>query len=230
VSVAGKPSFVLAVTGLRAEARIAERSVGVKTIAGGGDAQRLADLIGQAIANGAGALVSFGIAAGLSPTLAAGSCVVAGKVVREGKSYATNADWSVAIKQAVGVAELVTIAGVDHVLQSQAEKAALYAKSGAVAADMESHIVARLAAKHGLPFAVLRAIADPVSRAIPTAALAGMGTDGHVKIGAVLLSLAGNPAQLPALLHLAADTRQAFRTLLRCHDLLGPRLGCRDLG
>lgn len=228
--MAGKPSFVLAVTGLRAEARIAARSSGVKAVAGGGNAARLEALAKQAIKDGAGALISYGIAAGLEPNMTPGMCAVAGEVVHEGKSYATNADWSVAIKQAVGVAELVTIAGVDHVLQSQAEKSALHAKCGAVAADMESHIVARLAAEHGLPFAVLRAIADPVSRAIPAAALAGMGTDGHVKIGAVLLSLAGNPAQLPALLHLAADTRAAFRTLFRCHDLLGPRLGCRDLG
>ncbi len=163
-------------------------------------------------------------------TLDAGSCAIAGKIVHDGESYTTDADWSERIKQAMGVAELVAIAGVDQPLQSQADKQSLHAKSGAVAADMESHVVARLASRYGLPFAAIRAVADPVHREIPQAALAGMGADGGINIGAVLVSLAKDPTGLRSLVRLAADTRLAMATLFRCHDLLGPRLGCRDLG
>jgi adenosylhomocysteine nucleosidase len=95
---------------------------------------------------------------------------------------------------------------------------------------MESHIAAELAARHGLPFAVLRVIADPVERQLSPAALVGMRPDGEIDIAAVITSLARNPTQLRALMGLAFDTRRAFAELLRCQDLLGPRLGFGDLG
>lgn len=222
--------FILAVTGLRAEARIAERSHGVGAVSGGGDSARLEALITEAIKDGAEALISFGIAAGLAWNMDAGSCAVGRNVVHDGTSYATDPVWSGRIKSEIGVANLVTIAGVDVPLRSQAEKKALYEETGAAAGDMESHVVARLAARHELPFAVLRAIADPVNREIPQAALAGMSADGSVNIGGVLVSIAREPSSLRALVRLAADTRLAMGTLFRCHDLLGPCLGYRDLG
>jgi len=64
--VGREPSFVLAVTGLRAEARIAERSEGVEAVSGGADSARLEKLITKAIEDGADALISFGISAGLA--------------------------------------------------------------------------------------------------------------------------------------------------------------------
>jgi adenosylhomocysteine nucleosidase len=230
VSVERKPSFVLAVTGLHAEARIAARSSGMRAVAGGGNATRLEELITEAIDDGAEALISFGIAAGLAWNMDAGTCAVGRNVVHDGTSYAADPVWSGHIKRVLGVAELVTVAGVDQPLRVQAEKKALHAETDAAAADMESHIVARLASRHGLPFAVIRAVADPVNRDIPQAAIAGMGAEGRINIGGVLVSLAKDPTGLRSLVRLAADTRLAMGTLFRCHDLLGPRLGCRDLG
>ena len=76
---------------------------------------------------------------------------------------------------------------------------------------------------------MLRVIADPAEREIPSAALVGMRSDGGIDVLAVLASLLEHPGQLPALLRLAADTRRAMAELLRCHNLLGPGLGFRDL-
>jgi hypothetical protein len=97
--------------------------------------------------------------------------------------------------------------------------------TGAAAADMESHIVAELAARHELPFAVIRVIADPVSRILPPAALVGMRPDGTTDIGACLRSLVRDPAQVPDLVGVALDAGRAMRQLLRCVQLLGPGLG-----
>jgi adenosylhomocysteine nucleosidase len=230
VSLAARgPSFVVAATGLRAEARIAARTAGVRAVAGGGEGARLARLIEQQIAEGGRAIVSFGIAAGLEPGLAPGTCLVASHVLDAGRSHAADATWSAHLRQRLGVARLAAIAGVDHPLATAAAKRTLNAETGAVAADMESHIAARLAARHGLPFTVLRVIADPVERELPHAALAAMREDGGIDLAAVLGSLARNPGQLPALLRLAADARAARAALLRCHDLLGPGLGFGDL-
>jgi adenosylhomocysteine nucleosidase len=100
-------------------------------------------------------------------------------------------------------------------------KAALNRQSGAIAVDLESHLVAEAAAAAGLPFAALRAVADPAERALPPAALIGLDATGHPALGRILLSLARQPAQLPALLRLARDTRRALATLRRAGTALG---------
>jgi len=227
---AQSPAFVLAATGLRAEARIAARVERVRAVAGGGHSSRLEQLIRREIAEGAKAVVSFGIAAGLAPGKEPGTCTVAREIVYGDLRYPTDPAWAAQIELAIDGAELATIAAVDLPLESLGEKHALYTKTGAVAADMESHIAARLAADHSLPFATLRVIADPATRAVPPAALAGLGKDGRVDVWAVLVSLARQPSQLPAMIGLAADTRQAMSQLFRCHRLLGPGFGFFDLG
>lgn len=227
---AQRPGFVVAATGLSAEARIAARAPQVRAVAGGGDGGRLQQLIRQEIAEGAKAIISFGIAAGLAPAIGPGTCVVGREVVYDDLRYSADPAWAAELRSAIGGVELATIAGVDRPLQSPAEKHALYAGTRAVAADMESHIVARLATEHELPFAALRIIADPAARAVPPAALAGMGKDGSVDVLAVLASLARAPGQLPAMIGLAADTRRAMAELFRCHRLLGTGFSFLDLG
>ncbi|PTS74141.1 phosphorylase, partial [Sphingomonas sp. HMWF008] len=107
------------------------------------------------------------------------------------------------------------IIGADSIIVSAAEKAALYAKTGAIAVDMESHIAARVAERHNLPFAILRTISDTADHALPPAALVGMKPDGGVALGAVLASVARNPAQLPALIRTGRDAGAAFASLRR---------------
>ena len=222
--------FVVVATGLRAEARIVAGSPRVRAIAGGGASDELEDQLWRAIAEGGEALISFGLAAGLAPDLTAGSCIVGREVVHGGMCYSTYLMWASRLKTAIARAEMARIAGVDRSLGGVSEKRALHAESGAAAADMESHIVGRIAAESGLPFAILRVIADPAERQLPPAALVGMRSDGAIDVRAVLVSLAGNPGQLPALMRLAVDTGRARATLLRCHNLLGPGLGFGDFG
>ena len=80
---------------------------------------------------------------------------------------------------------------------------------------MESHIAARVAARHNLPFAILRTISDSADHALPPAALVGMKPDGGVALGAILASLARNPAQLPALIRTGREAGAAFSALRR---------------
>ena len=121
------------------------------------------------------------------------------------------------------------IAGSDVMVVDAAAKAALHAATGALAVDMESHIAARFAAAHGLPFAALRVISDGADRALPKAAQAGMKADGGMDVLAILKALARDPRQLPALIRTGLEAEVAFRqlALLNRHDLLG-RLGVGD--
>ena len=176
-------------------------------------------------------MISFGIAAGLAPGRAAGAtCLVGREVVHEGRSYSTDADWAARLEEGDRPAACHDCRRRSALLTSVCEKRALHAHSGAVAADMESHIVARLAAQHGLPFAVLRVIADPAEQDIPPAALAGMASDGGIDVRAVL-SLAGEgPGSCRGCFASPPIRGRAVAALLRCHNLLGPGLGFGDLG
>jgi len=224
------PGFVIAATGLLLEARIAGRSANVRPVAGGGCATRLAGLIERAIADGGQAVASFGIAGALSQGLKPGARVIGNEVVNAGKVYRADATWTLWLERQLCPAATRRIAGLNHALSIPAEKRAFEAATGAAAVDMESHIVADLATRHGLPFAVIRVIADPVSRALPPAALAGMRPDGATDVGACLRSLVRNPGQVPALVSVVLDTARAMPQLLRCMQLLGPGLGFFDRG
>jgi adenosylhomocysteine nucleosidase len=214
---AAAPGFILSVSGLAREAAIAA-GPGVRVLAAGGP--RLPALIDAAIAEGGAGILSFGIAGGLDPALPPGTAILAGAVVAGGERWAADAAWRDGLAARLPDAILGDLAGVDLPVMARADKYALASATGALAVDMESHIAARLAAAHGLPFAALRVICDPAARAIPPAAIAGMREDGGTDLGAILLALFRGPGQLPAMIRLAGDARIAFGVLARCRHAL----------
>ena len=212
---------ILVVAGLAAEARVAA-GPGVVTVAGGGDAARLALLIRTALARGARAVVSFGIAGGLEPGLAPGAVLIARAVHDGDVRMAADAAWVDRLAALLPGARLADLAGVNAAVAGSGEKAELRRRTGAAAVDMESHVAARLAVRHGIPFAALRVVADPAERSLPPAALVGMRPDGSTDLGAVLRSLGGRPRQLPALIRTGLDARAAFAALAASRHALGP--------
>jgi len=220
VSAPADGGFVLTVSGLSREARIAA-GPGVRPVAAAGP--RLAGLIEAAIGDGAAGILSFGIAGGLDPRLPPGAVILAGGIIAGDKRWPVDAAWRARLAGPLPEALPGDLAGVDAPVLSPAGKAAL-AASGALAVDMESHIAVRLAAAHGLAFAALRVVCDPAERAIPPAAIAGMREDGGTDLGAVLRALLSAPGQLPAMIRLASDARAAFAALDRCRRSLGATL------
>ena len=182
------------------------------------------------MAEGARGIISFGIAGGLRADLKSGTCVVGTSVVRGGHSYLADAAWTKRIAGCLPDAELGAIAGCQSVVADPAAKKLLFDETGAIAADMESHVVARIAADRRLPFAILRVIADPAHQRLPPAAIHGLKPDGSPDIIAVIKSLRSEPSQLPDLIRAAIAARRAMIELFRCHRLLGPGLGFTDLG
>jgi adenosylhomocysteine nucleosidase len=195
------------VTGLAAEARIARTLALVEV--GGGLPAGAAAAAERLVARGVTGLISFGLAGGLDPVLAAGAVVVPVAVVEGGVRFAVDP----ALAARLGGGFGVLLAG-SAVLATLADKRAAFAASGAVAVDLESGAVARVAARHGLPFAVLRAVCDPAGRALPPAALAALDSQGGIGAWRVLGSVLAHPGQIPALLALAGDAGRARRALL----------------
>jgi hopanoid-associated phosphorylase len=216
-------TFLLVVSGLLVEARIASGS-GVRGVVGGGNAARLVREIERAISDGARALLSFGIAGGLEPGLASGTIIVPDLVIAGEERFPTDAAWSRQLRARLPDSLVRTIAGTDYPIVSVPAKARLRAETGAAAADMESHHAARAAARTGLSLAAVRVIADPAHRAVPAAAVAGMGEDGRADLRALLAALARHPRDVGPLMRIAADARRAIGALARCKQSLGATL------
>lgn len=219
--------YVIAACGMQAEMHIA-RGEGVRPVCAGARAERLRKLLRAELAEKGGArgLVSFGIAGGLDPLLAPGALVIGRRVMGGGACWDADAGWRQSLEQMLPPATLADVAGFDEITATASAKEQLRVSSGAAAVDTESHIVAEIATSAGLPFAVIRAVADPAHAALPSAAMAGLLPDGRADVPGVVAALLRDPAQLPALVKTALAARLALRSLRRFRRNLGPGLGC----
>jgi adenosylhomocysteine nucleosidase len=232
---ANGPRFV-AVTGLAFEARIVA-GPGVTVVCGGRASFRRA--LEVAIRKGCHGVMSFGIAGGLAPHLKPGACVVARNIISEHGRFASDGDWAqsliekvqtgtsrFSLPQSVAFGDIV---GSDAPVASALAKRRLHKKTGAVAVDMESHVAARIAVEHGVPFVAFRVITDPSHRVLPPAALVATNTEGGVDLQAIMRSLVRHPKQVPTLFRLALDSWAARRALIPSRRFFGPNLGLPDL-
>jgi adenosylhomocysteine nucleosidase len=216
------PNEVLCTTGLLAEARIA-RAAGFSTVVGAGDRDRTAALVERSVKR-ANCLVSFGIAGGLAPELRTGDVVISTEVLSEGGRWQAEARFArrvAGLAAEIGAAE-GPVLGTSRIMANTDEKHRSWVETGALAVDLESDVVARIATAAGIPFVVVRTIADPAHRGLPPAALIPLAEDGTPQLARVLLSVLRRPRQIAALFGLARETRAALAALvLPAHALYG---------
>jgi adenosylhomocysteine nucleosidase len=218
---------MIVVVGLEFEARIAA-GFGAQVICSG-DGRDLAVKLSLAIRDDCRGLVSFGVAGGLAPHLKPGDCVVGSAVLSDSGRVEMDKHWSQVLLRTIPDAFHGTLAGVSAPVADPRAKHALHVRTGAVAVDMESHVVAQVGKARGIPVAAIRVITDPSVRALPAAAFAAMRPNGTTDIAAMIRFLIRQPNQLPALLRTALDARAARASLLRGRELLGPGLGLPQL-
>jgi len=101
------------------------------------------------------------------------------------------------------------------ILATPAEKAAAREATFAAIVDLESGAVARVAARHGLPFAAVRAVCDPAGFALPPLALDALDHGGRISPWRVLRSVLRRPGQIPALVALSGHAAEARSALAR---------------
>jgi adenosylhomocysteine nucleosidase len=213
---------VLCTSGLAAEARIA-RAVGFPVVIGAGDRERTAALVERAVRN-ANCLMSFGIAGALSPELQAGDVVISTEVVSEGNRWRADNRFGIrvaALAREIGALQ-GSVFGAPVILAKEAEKRRAWRETGALAVDLESDVVARIASQAGIPFLVARTIADTLYRELPPAALIPLSEAGNPNLPRVLGSVILRPRQIGTLVRLARETRMALLALARpAHALRG---------
>lgn len=168
---------------------------------------------------GAGALMSWGLAGGLDPALAAGRIVLPDEVIApEGAVLATSRPWREQLQEAIAASQPVCggrLLTYKEVIGTPEEKLSAWRRTGAVAVDMESHAIAEIAAQHRLPFLAVRVVVDSADDALPPVAVAAVAEPGLGNIARLLGALARSPGELPNCLRLMGHFRAAHRALTR---------------
>ena len=204
---------VLCTSGLAAEARIA-RAAGFQVIVGAGDPTRTAALVAAA-ARQAKCLVSFGVAGGLSPHLRPGDVILSTEVIGDDRRWHPNRRFD---DEIAGLAPRIgaiagPVLGAGGIVATEDDKRRAWRETGALVVDLESAIVARTAEAAGIPFLVLRTVADPATRELPPAALIPLAANGTPAFSRVFGEVLRRPRQIRALFGLACETRQALNAL-----------------
>lgn len=214
---------VLCTSGLAIEAKIA-RAAGFSAVIRAGDRDRTAALVAATAAK-TECLVSFGIAGGLAPQLEAGTVVVSGEVVSDRCRWVVEPQYRRRVSEfarSIGAVE-GPVLGASSILATQIEKRRAWFATRALAVDLESEIVARTATVLGIPFIVLRTIADTARRDLPPAALIPLGPGGEPHVFRVLAAVLRRPFQVAGMIGLAQETRMALSALI------GPARALRGL-
>lgn len=209
---------VVAAVGLKREAAVL-RGLGVVTIAGGGDPDRLTADLGRA-AEGADGIISFGMAGALDPALRIGDWVIGERV----GGVDCDPRWIAALHARLPQARVGPVHADARLIADATEKLNLYRTSGCIIADMESRLAASAAAGAGLPFAILRCVSDEADASLPPAVAVAMRPGGGMALGAVLASILGNPGQLPRLVRTIGGFGRAFGALKSGAVAAGERL------
>ncbi len=211
-------------TGLRSEARCVSRYLAPEaaTIRLSGARRDGAVQGAEALlAAGCTHLLSFGLAGGLDPALPAGTLLLPHDVLSErGESWTIDAAWHAYLADRLDY-QALPILGVDIPIASIEAKTELRRRHQAAAVDMESHVLARAAARAGLPFAAIRVICDAADTVLPPAALVGVTAAGGIDLGKILGSIAAQPGQIPALLKLGRAAAFAERILAEAGCVVG---------
>lgn len=201
--------------GLKAEAQLIRSVFPHAALAASGatraGAQREANRLA---ACGADCLLSFGLAAGLDPSLPPGTIVIPSAVKAWGNTWSCDPT----LRHILGGGQSGVISGPllhsDDVVLQAPLKADLFASSQCVALDMESGFLAQAAQEAGLPFAVLRVVCDPATRSLPPVTACVLSPDGGLKIGLLLRSLLQHPSQISGLINLGRDAGLARKAML----------------
>lgn len=179
----------------------------------------------RAVASGAQALLSWGLAGGLKPGVETGSVILASQVTdAAGLELRGDARWGERLQSRLP-AELTVHVGsllsTDRVLSRVEDKAAAARASGALGVDMETHALASVAAAHELPWIALRVVADSAFDELPASVAGCVDGSGNTRLAGVV-QLMLRPAQWPALIKIGRSYRRAARTLAVLAGALGP--------
>ncbi|HJU08999.1 MAG TPA: hypothetical protein VJ727_11025 [Rhodanobacteraceae bacterium] len=196
------------------------RDLGCEVFVAGIGCERARSAAARAIGRGARGLLNWGVAGGLFPQLHSGDLLLPRHVVSERGEWPIDDRLHMRLLGAVpGVQEIDALYCSNTPVTSLERKREL-ADRGFAAVDMESAGVAMAASEAGLPFAVLKAVCDPASRAVPVLALRMLDQHGRLRVPALLEATCAGPRAWQELRALRGDFTAARASLRRAAQSL----------
>jgi len=178
------------------------------------------------------ALASWGMAAGLDPQLKPGTVVIPARVIGSAADgYTPDVHWRQRLLDRLGHALTVCgdpIADAPAILDTPDAKAAVFERTGAAAADMESAAVAQVAAEHELPMLVIRVVLDAAAVFLPGGLGRVIDDAGRVRVPRLMIRTVLDPRdwpRWPGLVRYFLAARHAMRTVW---SLTAPDLALSD--
>jgi len=158
-------------------------------------------------------VISAGLCGGLDPRLAPGDLLLPEHVVGPAGElhHVTPSCHRSAVARAPSASTGPLVTTRDVVATPEA-KAALFARTGAVAADMESAHILRAAAGAGLPSLVVRGVSDDARQSLPPELIRLVTPEGTMRLAGAM-ALITRPAVLPVALGLRRATGRALRAV-----------------
>ncbi len=171
------------------------------------------------IEEGINALLSWGCAAGLDSALAPGALVLPETLIAaDGRAHNVDPTWHQRLHRCLSECLVVHTGSVvesRHLVVEATEKAALFERFRGIALDMESVAIAQLAAGKGIPFVIIRTIADPANSNLPQSVARALDSRGNVDLRKLFSYTLVHPAEFGRLLQLGWHFCAARRTLKR---------------
>lgn len=176
------------------------------------------------LAQGATALLSWGCAAALDGRLKPGCPVLPDSIIAaDGIIVPVYAAWRERVHDKLSTHLSVTtgrLAESPAILADAAAKRALFQRHNAVAADMESAALGKLAVEADVPFLVIRVIADSATMAIPDSLISVLRDCEFPHPARLAAAILRHPGAWPDLAKLAWSFRAAKATLAQVAQCL----------
>lgn len=162
-------------------------------------------------------VISAGVCGALSPDLGPGDLVVPDSVIGpSGERLAvTPSQHARAAAAASGPARGGALVTSREVVATPETKSALFARTGAVAVDMESAVILAWAAAAGCPTLVVRAVSDAASECLPPELSSLVSPTGRLRAVRALALALTRPAAVPRALAVRRATHHALGAVAR---------------
>jgi len=168
------------------------------------------------IDHGAEKLISWGCAAALAEHLKPGDLILANSLIGADQTNIPCA--RMCLNHARQTLQsfspsLEPLAESRHIVATTTAKQQLFKQTRAIAVDMESAAIARIAKQHDKTFLIIRAIADDAEMNLPDAVVYAINEQGVVELPKLLRYLLLHPGEIPALIQLGLAFSAARKTL-----------------
>jgi len=169
------------------------------------------------VRNGATALLSWGCAGALSKELEPGDLLLPQTILTEdGQTLHAHKIWRKRLTDQLSDTlewHEGMLVESNKMVSGTEEKKAIAHGSGAIAVDMESAAIGRVASQAGIPFMAIRAVADSANEELPSCIAKAMTNRGRLQMKKLLPTLIPQPLLWPKLIRLGRHFHAATRTL-----------------